>query len=151
MSELDVTIKLDVSGAKRELSEVDKQTTKAKADLKELKQNARDTAMLTITVLRTSYGILRGVLRAAGITIDAVTNAIVQSTLTFAQQLATVATAASVTPGMQAIAVIAAIQYGLVLGSAIVAKREGEKTSQDIETINMIFGSMNGMIGGFNH
>lgn len=151
MSELDVVLTLDISGAKKQLTEVEIQAAKARKDLAKARQDARDTLMLSITVLRTSYGILRGVLRASGITIDAITNAVIQSTLTFAQQLAVIGTAAAVTPGMQAIAVIAAIQYGIVLGSAINAKIQGQKSAEELETINMIFGNVNGMIGGFNH
>jgi hypothetical protein len=145
--EFNVGIILDTSEAKRDVEEINHEVNQANHELEETKRSARDTMIMTMTVVRSSYAILRGVLIASGMTIDAVTNAVIQSTLRLGQQFYTIATAQSVTPGMQAAAIITAIQAGIIIASAIQYEEDRKKATDTIQATNLM---LNGMNRGFS-
>lgn len=148
--ELNVGILLNTTDAKRELDQIGEEVKSTNNSLEKTKENSRDTMLMAINVIRNSYGILRGALKAAGITIDSITNAVITATLQMGQQFYTLATAQSVTPGMQWAAVITAIQAGIIIASAVNQEKESKQISQEIEATNLILNGINSIIGGMN-
>jgi len=148
---LNVGIILDTTDAKRDLNEIDAQTKKVNLELEKTKENTRDTMVQTISVVRASYGILRGVLKAAGITTSSVTNAVIQAMFMSAQAFAKLAAAETKTPFMQAAAIITAIQAGVIIAQAMQAEKESKDISREIEATSLILGNVNMMMGVFNH
>lgn len=142
-----LSIILDTNEAQNQLKDIEQKTKNADVALEEVKKKSRETTIAVISIIRVSYGILRGVLRASGITIDAVTNAVIQSALMMGQQMYTIATAQAVTPGMAAAAIITGIQAGVVMGTAFAAQGKAADITRDIETANMIIGNVNAMVG----
>jgi len=147
---LNVGILLNTQEAKQQLKDVNDQVQRTNQELNQTKQNSRDTMIMAIGVIRNSYGILRGVLKAAGVTVDSITNAVITATLQMGQQFYTLATAQSVTPGMQAAAVITALQAGIIIASAINQEKEAKDISREIEATTLILGNVNSIIGGMN-
>jgi hypothetical protein len=148
---LNVGIILDTTDAKRDLNEIDAQTKKVNLELEKTKENTRDTMVQTISVVRASYGILRGVLKAAGITTSSVTNAVIQAMFMSAQAFAQLAAAEAKTPFTQAAAIITAIQAGVIIAQAMQAEKESKDISREIEATSLILGNVNMMMGVFNH
>jgi vacuolar-type H+-ATPase subunit I/STV1 len=148
--ELNVGILLDTSEAQKQLNEINTAVKQTNGNLDITKQEARDTLNMAMSAIRGTYSILRGVLKSAGISIDAVTNAVIQASMMAGQQLITLATAQSVTPGMQAAAVISFIQAGVIIAMAVQQEKEAKDISREIESAQSIVSGVNSIIGGIN-
>jgi len=148
--DLKIGILLDTRQAKQELRDIEGEKKEMDKGLEETRDKARDTMMMTFGVVRSSYQLLRGTLRAAGITIDAVTNATIQSLINVGQQFYKLATAKAVTPGMQAAAVVTFIQSAIIIAQAMQYEKESKEISRNIETTNAMLNGINGIIGSIN-
>jgi hypothetical protein len=154
-NEMNVGIILDTSKAKAELNEVESQKKVADAGLEQTKQNARDTMQVSFAVVRSSYQLLKGILKAAGVTVDGITNAVIMSTLNVGQQLYTIGTAyttaGAVNPMMMAVGIATLVQSGLVINAAINQEQQSKETMRQIEITNDIMGGIVGMIGAIHY
>ena len=136
---------------KSELDAAENQRAQLDDNLKTTKEKAITTARFAMNVISSSYEMLKGVLELGGITIDRITNAIVTSSLQVGNMLLNIASAETVTPGMQAAAVITFLQAGFIIGSAIQMQQNSQSNLQQLAGIRNVFGSVNSFIGRLNY
>lgn len=148
---LNVGIILDTTAAHQQLAAVEAQASQVNQEVNTLSTNARETIRVTVGLMRSTYGMLRGALRAAGVTVDAITNAVVSATIQLGEQFLLIATAEAVTPGMKAAAVITAIQAGIIIASAVQMEKEKKERQRSIEATNLIINNVNSFVGWLNY
>ena len=133
----------------QDIAKVDEQRKKLEEKLEETGEKTKDTWMIAVGVAQASWNLMDGILTAAGVTISGVTRAVIQGAFSAVQIFTPIITAAAVTPGMQILAAIGAVQIGLAIAAAVAAEREQKEVQTGLTVASGMISNVVSFAGSF--
>ena len=150
----EVNLKLNTQELRQELkqvnNEIDETNQKGAVVLKNVQKNVKLTRQQVVGLAQASWGVITGMLEAAGITISTQFKVLISSAFAAINILTPLLTAQAVTPGMQIQAALGFINLALAVASIGFAQAQEAELAAQLASGMQALNSVNGMIGMMN-
>lgn len=151
VDEFTLGVILDTQKAMHDLRMVESERQRVEAGLRQTQENTNKTKINAIEAFQIGWGVTRGILKIAGISISGVTNAIINSVLAVGAELYKLAHIQAVTPGMQISAALTIASAITTIASAVSFENDAQQAMNIIHGTNAIISEVNWIIGRLNY